>query len=637
MSIVLDTPPPKSKTLLVECMDHVLSYLRYNQLPTLVSLLRVNSTLFHLTIPVLYKNPFLIVRQHRTWSPQEKEARFVLLLKLFLFELDLALRDQLPPILEEEEDEEWNEAEDGYLNHQQNQHKPNEPLADQRDIKKSTPVLLRGEGGSRKYFYHYRNHDHSFLAQHAISAMFGSRINYLGALHLPSLYKAAAATTKVNRNGNTINTKMIQQKEDTDRSILSILDQLFIIHCDYRPLSICMSVLRVHQFRYALPFLSTLQGLDIQHIESISDEGDENLNTLVDWIQTHDRTFGTLRELSLGGSTEFDMFDLGTSKALVRIPQAFRKLTVLDTRSWSVGWSMIDQVTVEGLERLAMDYGEGRNSLNGPSLFTRCRALKVLDIFVPGLNTFKAVADLYKRQVLGIEVASLNSEGTMEAQPSGRWTEPPCLPPVERLYISGSHAPLKNALEDAAIGLSQTLRVLKATSTGRHNVQESTLSFGEPLFQLHMPFLHELQLQWDIALEFRFELLQCCPNLTTLRLLVNGLDSCGRPNNPLDPILGLRKLQVLQLMGRWPLTKEFVDQIPMQLTGLKILDLERCFGVGLNEVMEAVQSMEFLWRVGWILGEEFSEDEQLESFLALWKQKAPQIRVGAIGFSEFLT
>lgn len=618
-------------------MDHVLSYLRYNQLPTLVSLLRVNSTLFHLTVPVLYRNPFLVVSQHRSWSPQEKEERLVLLLKLFLSELDPSLRDQLPPVQEQEEGEEWNEAEDGYLNHQSSQSKQNELMKDQHDMKKATPVLLRGEGGSRKYFYHYRRHDHSFLAQRAIPSIFGSRSNYLGALDLTSLYKAAVALTKVNPNNDMDNSNTVQQKVGIDRTILSVLDQLFIVHCDYRPLSLRMSILRVHQFRKALPFLSSLQGLDIQHIESVPDTGDENLDALVDWIQTHDRTFGTLRELSLGGSTEFDMFDLGTSEALVRIPQAFRNLTVLDTRSWSMGWSMIDQVAVEGLERLAMDYGEGRDSQSGSSLFTRCKALKILDVFVPELNTFKTVADLYKGQVLGIEVASLNPISTVAVQVSSRWTAPPCIPPVERLYISGSHAPLKNALEDAAIGLSQSLRVLKATSTGRYDVQESTLSFGQPLFQLHMPFLHELQLQWDIALEFRFELLQCCPNLTTLRLLVNGLESCGRPNNPLDPILELHKLQVLQLMGRWPLTKEFIEQIPKRLTGLKILDLERCFGVGLNEIMEAVHSMDFLWRVGWMLAEEFSEEELLHSFLTLWKQNAPQIRMGTIGFSEYFT
>lgn len=558
------------------------------------------------------------------------------MLKLFLSELDPSLGDQLPPVQEEEEDEEWNEAEDGYLNHQPNQRKPNEPLKDQHDIKKAMPVLLRGEGGSRKYFYHYRKHDHSFLAHHAIPSMFGSRTSYLGALDLTSHYKATVALTKVNPNNDTSSTNTIQQKVDGDRTILSILDQLFIIHCDYRPLSLCMSILRVHQFRKALPLLSSLQGLDIQHIESVPDEGDENLDALVDWIHMHDRTFGTLRELSLGGFTEFDIPDAGTSEALVRIPLAFSKLTVLNTRSWTKGWSMIDQVADEGLERLAMDYGEGPDSQNRPLLFTRCKALKVLDIFVPELNTFKAVADLYKRQVLGIDVTPLNPGNTIEAQPSSRWTAPPCLPPVERLYISGYHAQLKNALEDAAVGLSQTLRVLKATSMERHNVQESTLSFGEPLFQLHMPFLHELQLQWDIALEFRFELLRCCPNLTTLRLLANGLESCGRPNNPLDPILELRKLQVLQLMGRWPLTKDFVDQIPKRLTGLKILDLERCFGVDLNEVMEAVHSMEFLWRVGWFLGE-LSEDEQLGYFLALWKQKAPKVRVGSIGIIEYLT
>ncbi|KAG0043052.1 hypothetical protein BGZ83_011892 [Gryganskiella cystojenkinii] len=624
--------PSKTPTLFVECLEHVLSYLRNNQLPTLISLLRVNSTVFHLTVPLLYRNPFLVVHDHRSWTPEQKEERLVLLLKLFLSELEPSLREQLPPIAqgEEDEEEEWDESRDGYL--AQLQKKDPADLSEIDTKKESVlPVLHRGEGGVRKYFYHYRKQDHSFLARCAIPTVFGGRNHFTGVMDMTALFKAASSANKINVD----KARVVQQRVDKDRTILSRLDQLFMLHCNFHLLSLRLSALRVHQFREALPFLSKLQGLDIQHIESL-EETEEKLDELVDWIQTHDRTFGTLRELTLGGLTEFELYDNGSSPELVRIPLAFKKLTVLDTRSWTVAWSMIDKVPVEELERLAMDFGEGERPMNEAQLLTRCKNLKVLDTYVPGPDTFSDVVDLYMHR-MGVPVVDFPTAPTAsDVTLADRWTAPPCLPPIERLYISGEHYNLKHAIQDAAIGLSQSLRVLKATSMERRSVEKSTLTFWSThLSNFHMPFLHELQLQWDIALEFRFESLQYCPNLVTLRLMVNGLESCGRPENPMDPILDLPKLQTLQLMGRWPLTRVFIDQIPKKLTGLKILDLERCFGVELNEVMESVHTMEFLWRVGWVFEPE--KEEQGKEVITYWGQKAPQIRVGAIEFSEYFS
>ncbi|KAG0043192.1 hypothetical protein BGZ83_011721 [Gryganskiella cystojenkinii] len=629
------SPPPKTPTLFVECLGHVLSYLRNNQLPTLVSLLRVNSTLFHLTVPLLYRNPFHFVINHRSWTPEQKEERLVLLLKLFLSELDPSLREQLPPIAqrEEDEEEEWDESIDGHLAQLQKKNPANLCEIDTKE-ESVLPVLHRGEGGVRKYFYHYRMQDHSLLARRTIPTVFGGR-NHVSVLDTTALFKTASSANRINVDKNNLDqdkTKIVQQRVDKDQTILSKLDQLFMLHCDFRLLSLRLSASRVHQFREALPFLSKLQVLDIQHIQFL-EKNEKKIDELVDWIQTHDRTFGTLRELALGGLTEFELDD-GESSELVRIPLAFKKLTVLDTRSWTAAWSMIDKVHVEDLERLSIDFEEGEGSNNGSQLLTRCKNLKVLDILVPGPDTFSNIVDLFmhRMEVPGVNfpTAPTASYDTL----ADRWTAPPCLPPIERLYICGGHDNLLYAIEGAVIGLSQSLRVLKATSIERRSVQKSTMTFGSPLLpNLYMPFLHELLLQWDIALEFRFDSLQYCPNLVTLRLMVNGLESCGRSGNSKDPILNLPKLQTLQLMGRWPLTRAFIDQIPKKLTGLKILDLERCFGVELSEVMESVHTMEFLWRVGWAF--ESEKEEQGKEVIKYWSQRAPQIRVGSIETGEF--
>ena len=158
-----------------------------------------------------------------------------------------------------------------------------------------------------------------------------------------------------------------------------------------------------------------------------------------------------------------------------------------------------------------------------------------------------------------------------------------------------------------------------------------SLTWGRPLLDIRMPFLQELQLQGDIALEFHFSLLRCCPQLQSLKLLVNGLESCQQEGNPLEEILQLHGLQTLQLLGRWPLTMSFIRGIVSHLTGMKMLDLARCYGVDLDSVMKEVRTMDHLSRLGWYM----AEVEDADELLARWSERAPRIRIGDIHWNEF--
>ncbi|KAG0311523.1 hypothetical protein BGZ99_010112 [Dissophora globulifera] len=548
-------PSKGSPTLLPECLGHVLSFLQFNQVPTLCSLLLVNKTLFQLTLPILYQNPFLLVRSHRLWSEEEKAERLVSLLRLFLSEVDPVLLAELPDYSTTDDPDDQGQ----------------EPSQQHTSVA-LVPKSYSAENGG--YFHHYRRHDHSFLAARAIPRLFG-------------------ATTKAQ-----------------SRIILAQLDLIFLTHCGSRTLSVCLASVRVKQFERFIPTLSCLRRLEVHHLSHINET---TLQALVDWIKSHDNAHGTLRELQIGGLTEYDDYEINNTPDLVRLPQSFTTLCALDTRSWSEAWSMIDQVPLESLDRLVMDYGEG-HVLKGESRFLlRCRSLKVLDLFIPAPDIFQAIAQLFMAR-----------NGNYEATSTGQGLQ---IPPVERLYISGDHINLRNALDDAGVGLSQSLKVLKATSMARYSVQRPSLVWGQPL-----PFLQDLQLYGDIALEFPFELLKCCPNLVSLKLMVNGMESCGQADNPIDEILSLRKLQTLQLLGRWPLSNTFIRGIAANLTGLKILDLARCHGVCLNDAMEAVWQMEYLWRLGWDLEEEGGA----EALLGYWHQRAPKVRVGPIHWDEFL-
>ncbi|KAF9538104.1 hypothetical protein EC957_007223 [Mortierella hygrophila] len=609
------SPPNKTPVLLQECIQLVLSYLQSNQLPTICSLLRVNKTLFQLTTPILYLNPFLIVRSRDIWSEDEKAERLEHLLRLFISELDPALRAQLPPLAytdEDDEQEDWTSS----------------SAIDTLQSPAAIPEISRG------YFYHYRRLDHSFLA---------SRI-------IPKVFASFSRTQS--------------------QAVLAQLDKVFLSHCGERALSICMATPRVKSFMGMIPILKCLRRIELHRMECVTDE---NLQEMVDWITTHNETHGTLRELQMGGhseydnrcyddddsishlgdlrrykTSEFDDDDTSSRRDLVLLPQAYRTLTELDTRSWSGAWPTIDQIPVEDLFRLVMDYGEGVAPEEGTSFMLRCKGLKVLDLYVPAQDTFRDVAHLFKSRFLPGSLSDDGQSGAATGAIAPVSTAPSpltpvrnaltdgtaVLPPVEKLYISGHHNNLRNALEEAPVGLSRTLRILKVTSMERHIVEKPSITWGYPLLHVEMPFLVDLQLQGDIALEFHFGVLRSCPNLISLKLMVNGLFSCDQPGNPIDPILSLRKLQCLQLLGKWALTREFLKGLGTRLTALKILDLARCYGVELEDVLEAVEGLEFLWRVGWDMegGEELGDAEEL---VARWRTRTPRVTVGFVQAGEF--
>ncbi|KAF9087068.1 hypothetical protein BGX23_008397 [Mortierella sp. AD031] len=591
----MEQQTPKTPVLLQECIQLILSYLQFNQLPTLCSLLRVSKTLFQLTSSILYQNPFLTVRSRGTWSDDEKAERLEHLLRLFISELDPALRAQLPPLAymdEDDEQEDWIPTTTSAGN----------ALTDASQNATAIPEISRG------YFYHYRRLDHSFLASRAIPKVFGTLTR------------------------------------TQSQAILTQLDKVFLYHCGDRALSICMATPRVKSFVNMIPLLKCLRRIELHRMECITDE---NLQDLVDWVTTHNETHGTLRELQMGGQSEYDNrcydedantqakdlrwykpseyddAETNDRRDLVRLTQAYRTLTELDTRSWR---------------------------------------LKVLDLYVPAPDTFRDVAHLFKvrsypsliseqerKQLLAAHGASSSEEtaaGAGASSSSSSLVAPSLLrpvvrntlmdgtavlPPVEKLYISGHHNNLRNALEDAPVGLSRTLRILKVTSMERHVVEKPSITWGFPLLKVDMPSLVDLQLQGDIALEFHFGVLRSCPNLISLKLMVNGLFSCGQLGNPLEEILSLQKLQTLQLLGKWPLSREFICGIGNQLTALKMLDLARCFGVELQEVLEAVEGLEFLRRVGWEMEEVGDADE----LIARWRARAPHITIGFIHASEF--
>ncbi|KAG0356644.1 hypothetical protein BG005_004432 [Podila minutissima] len=563
----------RQPVLLVECWQRVLSYLQFVQTPSLCSLLRVNKMFYGLTVPLLYNSPFVLVKGNAVkWNEEERTRRLVMLLRLFLAELDPALQAELPPWTTEEDDDDLQE---GWIN--DNADDKDKEQDDRKHLPDSTVMV-------RKYFYHYRWHDHSFLVAKIIPIVFG-----------------------------------LTEKRDC-HNVLHTLDQLFLRHNGGSVLSMCVSVKprSITQLEYLFPTLSCLRRIEVHNIE---DMAESSLDKLIHWIHAHDQRFGTLRELQVGGLTEYDEYDLSRDSFMIKLAHAVHNLSVLDTKSWTEAWSMVDQLPIEQLERLALEYGGNKASNQGGEFLLRCRRLKILDLFVPTPNIFRAVAEY---------VAPTAVSSPRIFSPSSSFSSGPSVPPLERLYLSGSLTNLKQTVEDAVASFAGTLKILKVTSITR---SRTTVAPSIRWEGAYMPQLTELQLQHDIALELPFSILgRVAPNLTIFKLLVNGLESCGQENNPVDGILALTKLQVLQLLGAWPLTLAFIRGLRTQVTGLKILDIERCFGIGLDETMRELSQMEYLWRVGWEL-EDVSDE--VEAVVEQWRIKAPRIEVGPIGWDEY--
>ncbi|KAG0028206.1 hypothetical protein BGZ82_008555 [Podila clonocystis] len=563
----------QQQPLLVECWQRVLSYLQFLQTPTLCSLLRVNKMFFGLTAPLLYNSPFVLVKGNAVkWNEEERTERLVMLLRLFLAELDPALQVELPPWTTEEDDDDLQE---GWIN--DNEDDKDKEQDNIKHLPDSTVMV-------RKYFYHYRCHDHSFLVAKVIPIVFG-----------------------------------LTEKRGC-HDILHTLNQLFLCHNSGSVLSMCVSVKprSIDQLESLLPTLSCLRRIEVHNFE---DMAESTLDKLIDWIHAHDQRFGTLRELQMGGLTEYDEYDSSRDSFMLKLAHAVKSLAVLDTKSWTEAWSMVDQLPVEHLERLALEYGGNKVSSQGGEFLLRCRRLKILDLFVPTPNIFRAVAEY----VTGSSPRIFPPSSSSSSFSSG-----PLVPALERLYLSGTLANLKQSVEDAASSFPATLKILKVTSISR---SPTTLAPSIRWAGVCMPHLTELQLQHDIALELPFDILgRVAPNLTIFKLLVNGVESCGQENNPVDGILALTKLQVLQLLGAWPLTRSFIRGLRTRLTGLKILDIERCFGIELDETMQELSQMEYLWRVGWDLEE---ASDEVEAVVEQWRIKVPRIEVGPIGWDEY--
>ncbi|KAG0248953.1 hypothetical protein BG011_009716 [Mortierella polycephala] len=73
--------PPSTPQLPMECIEIILKYL-WDDLPTMHTLLLCSRTLFFFTVPILYRDPFRLIAEHRIWKEESKSQRTAHLMRL---------------------------------------------------------------------------------------------------------------------------------------------------------------------------------------------------------------------------------------------------------------------------------------------------------------------------------------------------------------------------------------------------------------------------------------------------------------------------------------------------------------------------------------------------------------------------
>ncbi|KAF9335208.1 hypothetical protein BG006_000668 [Podila minutissima] len=347
--------------------------------------------------------------------------------------------------------------------------------------------------------------------------------------------------------------------------------------------------------------LSRLELFDVHY--------DFDLEAVIDFLQTHDQIYGTIREIKVGGPD-----DLGrsTPSGLIRILQSLKRLKVLDMTDWREAIKYLDMIPTKHLETLLL--GNVRmTTLNSggsttgteteqqaamtedqedPQIRTlkRCRRLKELRMPVLVDNLFEwAVQDRKRRQRL-----------------AGQWVYGPEPVHIQVVHLSGSNTgPLVSTLVDVADAFRDSLQTLQSTSWSD---MAETLSCCQPLtWNWCLPRLQVLDLQGEIACRFKIQALEHCPELRVLRLSLPhsvlpspSTGTRGRTDNESVEGDGIRrsilpKLQELSIAGEWGLDDSSLLGMAEAVPTLTRLSLLRCEGLSAAGLAHAVPSFRVLY------------------------------------------
>ncbi|KAG0245749.1 hypothetical protein BGX31_006223 [Mortierella sp. GBA43] len=589
-----------------ECIDHILTYL-VDERQTLHALLLSSYKLFRRTAPILYRSPFLLINQSSRWDKDEKTSRSTVLLALLL-------TSRLSSQLElDEATSTWSPSPLGTLT------AAGVRALSQRQQRTISLDFLR--------YYTFQYHVdlyRSLLELRSTNSETGvpilSSTRTMAELHYDVAFDLLQYSTE--------NIRVISQPLERIPMLVNLIDRL-------------RNLVRLELFGF--------YGYQI--------------DSVIDFIRVHDQRHKKLREIKIKGIEDPQAKIVPAHKQLARIVQAMKNAEVVDARHWREAILVLERIPVDCLKTLLLSMAEPPpNYFSVADYLSRCRHLEevrmpVRDdcLFLWAANerelerhgaaaalsrsrssppmTFSGVHGArtypYANSGLGTSTSSLGWQLQRTLHLDRDMDEPDSHQPVRlrSLELCGEDRCLIPALQNAVDAFRDSLEILKAQSLAMMMDELNPYLSGTPLtWSWPMTRLSVLDLEGEIAATFDFAVLVFCPVLTTLRLsLPTFMYSSSEDVHYLDEmssrmyqICNAKRLQVLELIGKWPVTDMLLKKIAedmKQLTKLNIVSCSEYTVDGLQILVRNLDRLETLLIHKWFRPQ--SRDRLLQTIQAL--------------------
>ncbi|KAG0229527.1 hypothetical protein BGW42_001555 [Actinomortierella wolfii] len=368
---------------------------------------------------------------------------------------------------------------------------------------------------------------------------------------------------------------------------------------------------RMRMFLNNVQWLSSLTRIELYGISSGGNGQSTPLPSLeptLEFIRVHDAIHSTLREIKIGGSYDYGLERNYSRMRLIRVIQAMRTPQVVDARHWREANLIIDQIPVECLRELYLDFGEmPPNKFQGSLFLQRCRYLERLRIPVINQNLFKWAADWRHTGIQPPIVAALQQQDDEEAyyDVDRRLSRPPRFPRLRSVDLTGEDYVLIPALKHVMDAFRDTIESIEATTLAHQYPGACQYTDLRLRWTWTLRALRELVLVGEVVLALDFGMLAWCPALAVLRLALPPYMFMTSEDEEMEQFLQTEsdklclavRLLELELTGKWPLSDAWLDRLSnnvRRLTDLRIATSTGYTAHGLRIAAERLGCLEKL-------------------------------------------
>ncbi|KAG0373556.1 hypothetical protein BGX24_011554 [Mortierella sp. AD032] len=542
-----------------ELIDLIIGYL-VDQRQALHALVLSSQKLFQRAAPVLYRSPFQLIEHSFRWTRDEKEKRSTALLALLL-------TSRLP---------------------QQHIDSPQQQQQQQQQQAAATVDYLR-------YFTH----------QYHVN-----------------LWRLLALLRTLAHGKSALPLDDSKSMSDLQTDVSYLLVQ----YCPEDVKVVSQPIARIPVL--LIPHLQELRNLARLELSEIPYGC--KIEPVLEFIRVHDTVHGTLKEIKIKGGEDLNHHLEPTHKQLVRIVQAMRTAQVVDARHWKEAILVLDAIPVDCLRTLILGLADmPPNNISASDYLQQCAYLEELRMPVRDDRLFAWAVKKRKKMKLDQQRPSLSmSNATFTSSsaltyhprwipPTSPWQlrqhsyqewssldQPPGLPRMRSLELFGEDRVLMPAVQDAVDAFRESLESLKVMSMA--TMSKESIYTTMPLNWLWpLSKLSTLDLEGEAALAFEFSALVQCPALITLRLsLPPYFYSSSEDDQILDElkvkmpqICLARRLLDLELLGKWPVSDELLENVTQSMTRLTQVNIVSCIGYTLDGVQRLIGGLGQLERL----------------------------------------